>query len=312
MPNIGVCFVNPAPEVSPRFVIEMARKAEEIGLHSLWVNDRVTYDNLEPLTVLSAASAVTRKIKIGTSILLAALRHPVLLAKTAASIDFLSGGRLILGLGVGGSASEFDAVEVPFKGRGGRVAEQIQLMRRLWEGNPVTHEGRYFRLRNLNLGPKTIQDPCPPVWLGGAAEAALKRVGLIADGYICGTGSLKRFEAVWEKICGYAGDAGRNPGSIEKAGISYIAIDQNKSRAVAACEAYLKRYYGKVTIDVDDHTVFGPPAECVEKIARLFNKGLGTLILRVVKPELRQLDLLGAEVLPQLQGRPAAPRSFTG
>jgi alkanesulfonate monooxygenase SsuD/methylene tetrahydromethanopterin reductase-like flavin-dependent oxidoreductase (luciferase family) len=73
--------------------MEMARKAEEIGLHSMWVNDRITYDNLDPLTVLAAASAVTRKIKLGTSIFLAALRHPVLLAKTAASVDFLSGGR---------------------------------------------------------------------------------------------------------------------------------------------------------------------------------------------------------------------------
>jgi probable F420-dependent oxidoreductase len=280
--------------------MEMARKAEEVGFHSMWVNDRVTYDNLEPLTVLAAASAVTGKIKLGTSILLAALRHPVLLAKAAASVDFLSRGRLILGLGVGGSASEFDAVGVPFKSRGVRIDEQIHIMKRLWQGEIVNHDGRYFRLANLSTGPKATQNPSVPVWLGGSADAALKRVGRIADGFICGTGSLKRFEGVWEKVSTYALKAGRNPSSIEKAGISYVAIDHNKSRAVAACEAYLKRYYGKVTIDLEDHTVFGPPGECVEKIGRLFNKGLGTVILRVVKPDLAQLDLLGAEVLPQL------------
>jgi alkanesulfonate monooxygenase len=279
--------------------MEMARKAEEIGLHSMWVNDRITYDNLDPLTVLAAASAVTRKIKLGTSIFLAALRHPVLLAKTAASVDFLSGGRLILGLGVGGSSSEFDAVGIPFKGRGTRVAEQIHIMKRLWQGDAVNHDGRYFHLANLKVGPKAIQNPSPPVWLGGSADAALKRIARIADGFICSTGGLKRFEAIWEKISAYASEAGRNPRGIEKAGISYVAIDSNKSRAVAACEAYLKRYYGKVTIDLEDHTVFGSPAECVDKVGSLFNKGLDTLILRVVKPELSQLDLLGAHVLRQ-------------
>lgn len=248
------------------------------------------------------SSAVTQKINPGTSILLAALRHPALLAKTTASVDFLSGGRLILGIGVGGSASEFESVELPFKGRGARTAEQIKIMKGLWQGTTLNHEGRYFHLTNLNVGPRTIQNLPPPVWMGGSADVALKRVGRMADGYICGTGSLKRVDLVWEKICAYAAEAGRNHNGIEKAGISYIAIDEKKSRAVAACEAYLKRYYGKVTIDLEDHTVFGSAGECVDKIGSLFRKGLGTLILRVVKPELSQLDLLGAKVLPQLRG----------
>jgi len=300
MPNIGLCFVNPAPEVSSNFIAQMARKVEEVGLHSFWVNDRITYDNLEPLTVVSAAAAVTERIKVGTSILLAALRTPVLLAKTLASIDFLSGGRLIVGVGFGGSKSEFDAVEVPFKGRGTRAIEQITLMKRLWREEHVNHQGKYFDLADLTIGPQPTQLPHPPIWMGGSADMSLRRVGRMAEGYICGTPSLQRFPSVWEKISAYAVEAGRDPRTIEKAGITYIAIDEDKQRAIGACEAYLERYYGKITMDVEAHAVVGCLNECADRMAVIFEKGLNTLILRMVIPDLRQLDLLGEKVLTRL------------
>lgn len=279
----------------------MAQRAEEIGIHSFWVNDRITYDNLEPLTVIAAAAAVTQKIKLGTSILLAALRPPVLLAKTLASIDYLSGGRLIIGVGFGGSKSEFEAVEIAFDGRGSRAVEQIRLMKRLWHENHVDHQGRFFQVADLTIGPRPSQRPHPPIWMGGAADAVLRRVGRMADGYICGTGSLQRFPAVWEKISAYAVEARRDPSQIEKAGITYIAIDEDKRRAAAACEAYLKRYYGRVIVDIESQMAIGPPGACAEHLASIFEKGLNTLILRVIIPDLRQLDLLGEKVLTILE-----------
>ena len=93
MPNIGFCMVSPQPEIAPGHVVQVARKCEEIGLHSMWVLDRVVYDNLEPLTQLAAAAAVTSKIRLGTSVLLAALRPPALLAKSVATLDFISNGK---------------------------------------------------------------------------------------------------------------------------------------------------------------------------------------------------------------------------
>src|SRR5688572_30415644 len=101
MPNVGLCMVNPAPKIEPGYVTTTARKCEEIGLHSVWMLDRIVYDNLEPLTALAAAAAVTSKIRLGTSVLLAALRHPTLLAKTVGTLDFLSSGRVTLGIGFG-------------------------------------------------------------------------------------------------------------------------------------------------------------------------------------------------------------------
>lgn len=300
MPNIGLCFVNPAPEIDSTFVGRLAKRAEEIGLHSFWVNDRITYDNLEPTTVAAAAAAVTQRIKIGTSILLAALRSPVILAKTLASLDFLSHGRLIIGIGFGGSKSEFDAVEVLFKGRGARAMEQLRLMKRLWQEEHVNHHEKYFKVADLTIGPRPVQLPHPPVWMGGGADVVLRRVGRVANGYICGTASLRRFGNIWETICGYAAEAGRNPDDIEKAGISYLAIDKDKSHAMAACEAYLKRYYGSVNIDIETNAVIGPPEVCAESINSIFENGIKTLILRVVVPDLRQLDLLGERVLTKI------------
>ncbi len=141
----------------------MAKKCEEIGLHSFWVIDRIVYDNLEPLSVLASVAAVTEKIRIGTSILLAGLRHPALLAKTVATLDFLSNGRMTLGIGFGSRQNDFTAVGVPFAGRGSRAEETVRLIKRLWTEDGVNHQGRFFRVENLTIGPRPIQSPHPPL-----------------------------------------------------------------------------------------------------------------------------------------------------
>jgi probable F420-dependent oxidoreductase len=301
VPNIGICFIQSAREITPDFVPRLAAKTEELGLHSFWVNDRLTGEHFEPVAVLAAVTCVTNKIKLGTSVLLPVLRHPVPLAKSLATIDFLSDGRLIVGVGFGGSQREFDAVEIPFARRGTRAVEQIKLMKRLWRENHVEHRGNFFKTADLSVGPHTTQRPHPPVWMGGSADTVLKRVGALADGYICGTGSLKRFESIWEKIAAGAAAAGRDPASIHKAGITYLTIDQTKNRAKAACEEYLKSYYGKINLDVDVETILGSPNACAERLAALLARGFETVIFRLVIPDLVQLDLLAERVLPLLR-----------
>jgi probable F420-dependent oxidoreductase len=301
VPNIGICFIQSAREITPAFVPQLAAKAEEIGLHSFWVNDRLTGEHFEPITVLAAVTSITKSIKLGTSVVLPVLRQPVLLAKSLASIDFLSRSRLIVGVGFGGSQGEFDAVEVPFARRGARAVEQIQLMKRMWQDDHVSHYGKFFKAADLTIGPRPTQHPHPPIWMGGAADSVLKRVGAMADGYICGTASLKRFASVWEKIAVAAVENGRDPPGIHKAGISYLIIDENKSRAAAACEEYLKAYYGKINLDVESETVLGPPAACAERLHSLFARGIETIILRLVIPDLRQLDIFAQKVWPNLQ-----------
>jgi len=301
MGNIGLCFVNPAPQIEPGYVTSVAGKVEDMELHSLWVIDRIVYDNLEPLTLLAAAAAVTKKIRLGTSVLLAGVRHPVLLAKTVATLDFLSAGRVTLGIGFGSREYDFSAVEVPFEGRGSRAEEGVKLMKRLWTGEKVTHKGRFFQVEDVAIGPKPLQSPHPPIWTGGGAEIALKRAGRLADGYICGSSAIQNFPAVWEKVSGFALAAGRDPKKIEKAALTFMVIDDNKEKAVDACSAYLHRYYGKIRVDVEKTYLVGTPEACAEGIRAAFSKGLETLIIGAAIPDLKQLDLFGEKVLPMLK-----------
>ena len=300
MGKIGLAFVNPAPLTKPNSVVNFAKKCEEMEIHSFWTIDRIAYDNLEPLTILAAAAGATQKIRLGTSILMPALRHPALLAKTVATLDFVSNGRVILGVGYGSRESDFTAVEVPFERRGSRAVEAIGLMKRLWTEENVTHEGRFFKIQNLTIGPRPVQSPIP-IWGGGGAEVALKRAGTWANGFICGSSAIPEFSTTWEKVAGYARAAGRNPNDIEKAGLTFMAINDNKAKAVDAVAAYVTRYYGRLRGDIENTFLVGPPSACAERIGSFFSKGLDTLIIGTADPDPKQLDLFGEKVLPLLK-----------
>ncbi len=297
MGQIGLAFVNPAPLTKPNHVVNFAKRCEEMGLHSLWTIDRIAYDNLEPLTLLASAAAVTQKLRLGTSVLLGNTRHPSHLAKIIASIDFISNGRVTLGIGFGSRESDYKAVEIPFEKRGSRAVEQIQLIKRLWTEENVTHKGQFFQVENLTVGPRPIQKPHPPIWTGGSAEVALKRAGTWANGFICGSSAIPEFSVTWEKVAGYARAAGRNPNEIEKAGLTFMAINDNKAKAVETLAAYVTRYYGRVRGDLESTALVGSGAQCAERINSYFSKGLDTLIIGLADPDPRQLDLFGEKVL---------------
>ncbi len=300
MGKIGLAFVNPAPLTKPAYVINFAKKCEAMGIHSLWIIDRVAYDNLEPLTVLAAAAGVTEKIRLGTSVLLPALRHPALLAKIVATLDFISMGRVTLGVGFGSRENDFTAVELPYERRGTRAVEAIQLMRRIWTEDHVTHKGKFFDVQDLTIGPKPVQTSIP-IYAGGSAETALKRAGTWADGYICGSSGIADFPATWDKIASYAAAAGRSPSQIEKASLAFMAINEDNAKAVKAVEDYTMRYYGRIRTPVEPVSIVGSPDRCAEKIDYFFSKGLGTLIIGVADPDPRQLDLFAEKVLPKLK-----------
>ena len=300
MANIGLAFVNPAPLTKPDNVLAFAKKCEAMRLHSMWTIDRIAYDNLEPLTLLAAAAGATQKIRIGTSVLLPGLRHPALLAKSLATLDFISNGRVTVGVGFGSRQNDFTAVEVPFEGRGSRAVECVQLMKRLWTEDDVTHKGRFFSVQNLTLGPRPIQKPIP-IFAGGSAEVALKRAGTWANGFICGSSAIPEFSTTWEKIAQYARAAGRNPNEIEKAGLTFMAIDDNTSKAVETLNSYVMRYYGRLRGDLATTSLVGSAAAVAERIEAFLSRGLDTLIIGLADPDPRQLDLFGEKVLPLMK-----------
>ena len=300
MANIGLAWVNPAPLTKPENVVNFAKKCESMGAHSMWTIDRIAYDNLEPLTILAAAAGATERIRLGTSVLLANLRHPSHVAKIVATLDFVSNGRMTLGLGFGSRQSDYKAVEVPFEHRGSRAVEQVELMKRLWTEENVTHKGRFYNVENLSVGPRPVQKPHPPIWTGGSAEVALKRAGTWADGFICGSSAIAEFPATWEKISGYAKAAGRDPSKIAKASLTFMAINDDHAKAIKTVEDYVMRYYGRLRADVADTSLIGPPAAIIDRIGSFLSKGLDTLIIGLADPDPRQLDLFGEKVLPKV------------
>jgi probable F420-dependent oxidoreductase len=299
MGKIGLAIVSPAPLITPNYVVDFAKKCQAMGADSMWTIDRIAYDNLEPLTLLAAAAGATQRIRLGTSVLLGNLRHPSHLAKIVATLDFISNGRMTLGLGFGSRESDYKAVEVPFERRGSRAVEQVNLIKRLWTEKNVNHNGRFFNIENLTVGPEPIQKPIP-IWTGGSAEVALKRAGTWADGYICGSSAIPEFPQTWEKVAGYARAAGRNPDDIEKAGLTFMAIDEDCGRAVKTVENYMTRYYGKVRGEVASTSLVGSPSAIAERIDSFFSRGLDTLIIGVADPAPRQLDLFANKILPKI------------
>jgi probable F420-dependent oxidoreductase len=301
MGKIGLAFVSPAPLIKPEDVVTFAKKCEQMGVHSLWTIDRIAYDNLEPLTFLASAAAVTQKIRLGTSVLLGNTRHPSHVAKIIATIDFISNGRVTLGIGFGSRESDYKAVEVPFDKRGSRAVEQVKLIKRLWTEENVTHQGQFFHVENLTVRPRPIQRPHPPIWTGGSADVALKRAGTWANGFICGSSAIREFSATWEKVAGYARAAGRDPNDIEKAGLTFMAIDDDKTKAIEKVSAYVTRYYGRLRDDVESTHVVGSAQQCAKRIRESFDRGLDTLIIGVADPDSKQLDIFGDKVLPLLK-----------
>jgi probable F420-dependent oxidoreductase len=301
MANVGLAWVNPAPLTKPENVVSFAKKCEAMGLHSMWTIDRIVYDNLEPLTLLAAAAGATQKIRLGTSVLLGNTRHPTHLAKIIATLDFISTGRVTLGLGFGSRENDYKAVEIPFEHRGTRAVEQIQLVKRLWTEDKVTYKGKFYNVENLTVGPRPIQKPHPPIWTGGSAEVALKRAGTWANGFICGSSAIPDFSTTWEKVAGYARAAGRNPTEITKAGLTFMAINDDHAKAVKTVEDYVMRYYGRLRADVANTSLVGSGSAVADRIEAFLSRGLDTLIIGVADPDPRQLDLFGEKVLPQLK-----------
>jgi probable F420-dependent oxidoreductase len=299
MGKIGLAVVSAAPLITPNYVVNFAKKCEAMGADSMWTIDRIAYDNLEPLTVLAAAAGATQRIRLGTSVLLGNLRHPTHLAKNVATLDFISDGRVIMGLGFGSRESDYKAVEAPFEKRGSRAVEQVKLIKRLWTEENVTHHGRFFNVENLTIGPRPIQKPIP-IWTGGSAEVALKRAGTWADGYICGSSAIPEFSQTWEKVAGYARAAGRNPEDITKAGLTFMAVDEDHAKAVNTIGNYMTRYYGKVRGEVASTSLVGSPSAIAERIDSFLSRGLDTLIIGLADPDPRQLDLFGDKILPKL------------
>jgi probable F420-dependent oxidoreductase len=170
-----------------REIVDLVRLAETLGFDSAWVSEHHgSSDGYLPalLPTLAAFAAATERIKLGTGVLLAPFHHPLRLAEDAAVVDLISGGRLILGLGLGWREEEFRMFGIPIKERVRRTAETMEILRRAWTGERFSYEGRIFSFDQVRITPPPARAGGPPIWLAGSAEPAIRRAGRMADGYI--------------------------------------------------------------------------------------------------------------------------------
>ncbi|HKP19632.1 MAG TPA: TIGR03619 family F420-dependent LLM class oxidoreductase, partial [Gaiellaceae bacterium] len=171
----------------PAVFREVAARAEELGYDSIWAGDHISYRNpiLDIVVALSTFAAVTERITLGAGIVLLPLRHPSVVAKEFASLDYVSGGRVILGVGVGGEgAKDFEAVGVPVRERGARTDEALRALRALFGEQQASFGGRFFSFDGISIEPRPAQPGGPPLWVGGRSEAALRRAATLGDGWI--------------------------------------------------------------------------------------------------------------------------------
>jgi alkanesulfonate monooxygenase SsuD/methylene tetrahydromethanopterin reductase-like flavin-dependent oxidoreductase (luciferase family) len=231
--DIGIGLPNTVPDTEGRTLIDWARHAEEAGFSTLGTIGRLVYPNYEELVALSAAAAVTSQIRLTTGVLLAPLyTNSALFAKQAASLDRLSGGRLVLGLGLGGREDDFAASGVGTQGRGQRLEEQIAMMKRVWSGEEFGYAGA--------IGPPPARRGGPEIILGGATEATFDRVARIADGWIMGGGTPDMFAQAAAGVDRAWQDAGR-AGRPRKLTLAYFGLGPE---ARSQAEGYLLHYYG--------------------------------------------------------------------
>jgi probable F420-dependent oxidoreductase len=224
-------------------LVAQARLAESLGLDSVWAGDSpVTRPRADPLLLLAAVAQATERVHLGTAVLLPSLRHPILLAHQLATLDRLSGGRLIAGMGGGfpnrHTRAQFSALGIDFAGRTSRLEETIEVLRRLWSGQAVTHRGAHFAFEDVRLAPRPARPGGPPIWLAGGNGPALRRVARLADGWLPYPPQATTY-AEEHRIIGRA--AATRP--ITPALYATLCLDEDPERAHRRLRESIERYY---------------------------------------------------------------------
>jgi alkanesulfonate monooxygenase SsuD/methylene tetrahydromethanopterin reductase-like flavin-dependent oxidoreductase (luciferase family) len=228
-------------------LLYLAARAEALGYDSVWVGDSLlARPRHEPLTLLAGVAGRVRRVELGTAVLLPALRNPVLLAHQVATLDQVSEGRLILGVGFAADRpnirAEFAAAGVPFDKRIGRMMEGLRLCRALWTGQAITWEGRW-QVADGVLAPTPHRPGGPPLWIGGNLPASLERAGKWFDGWFPIAPDAATFARQWAEVKGIAVAAGRDPAALSGAMYLTVSVDEDAGRAEARLDGFLERYY---------------------------------------------------------------------
>ncbi len=308
--RIGVGFGGwPFPEKDPQQLFDYVDACEELDIDSIWLSDRIVSSalNMEPVVALAFVAARTKKLKFGTSVLALPLRNPTVLAKEIATLDFLSGGRSLPGVGIGTEEDrEYEACGVKRVQRAGRTDEAIQVMRRLWTEDGVTFHGKYFTLNDVTVQPKpSFPGGLPPIWIGGRSEAALRRAARLGDGWIVSQAPPDEVKVGIEKIKSMMEEFEREEPIEEDhygALFSFCIADTKEEAEKLAAPYMLRR---RADIDYRAFSALGTADDVRRLLERYIDAGATKFVARPACPPammMEQLAALGSQVVAEYHG----------
>ena len=238
---------------------------------------------------------------LGTAVLLLSMRNAPELARRLSSLDHFAGGRVHLGVSLGGRPGEYPGLGLDQSERVARLRENILVLRALLRGGPVSHEGRFYSLENAAVRPASPQPGGIPISMGGHAEPVLRRTGELADGWIGGPFTPPdAYRACWEQVLAHAEAFGRDPSSLEAGKLVYVAVDDNRERALASLTPFLHAYYGAAR-NPEDFAVYGPADHVVAELQAFVDAGARTFMLGVPSLDVGHLERIAANVAPRLR-----------
>jgi alkanesulfonate monooxygenase SsuD/methylene tetrahydromethanopterin reductase-like flavin-dependent oxidoreductase (luciferase family) len=314
--QIGVLLPTREAVMSGRFetasILTLAERIEAAGYDSIWAGDSIlARPRFEPLTLLAAVAARTRRARLGTAVLLPALRHPLVLAHLVATLDRLAEGRLLLGVGIAPDSPavrrEFEAAGTPFAQRVGRLEESLAICRALWSDageDGVTYWGRYWSLTGARLLPTPHRAGGPPIWMGGEVEAATRRAGRLAEAWLPNSVTPEAWAEGWARVQEAASNERGATASLTPALYTTLHIGRDTRSAEEALRRFVESYYGAPYEAIARVQGFhgGDAASCLERLQRFVKAGVRHIVLRFGGgDQAEQLERATRELLPRLK-----------
>jgi probable F420-dependent oxidoreductase len=290
--------------VDMEHIRRFATRAETLGYDSLWLQERVIgdFNILEPVTLLSYVAAITATLRLGTSVMLLPLRNPIQLAKAYSTLDVMSGGRAVMGVGLGGGhlGSHEDVFGYTREGRVTRFTEAVKVMKLLWSEPRASFRGRYWNFKDISMEPKPMQKPHLPVIFGGHHENALRRAVRYADGWMgAGSSSAASFTRESIRIRDFLDQAKRDAATFHFAKRVYLAVDNDKARGERRIMEWFAKRYKNADLG-PKVSIWGSSAECTEKIQTLVDAGAQQIIFNPMFDEMEHLEICAKEIMPHL------------
>jgi probable F420-dependent oxidoreductase len=300
LPQIG--FSDGQPGWTPARLIEYARHAEQLGFDRICVNDHLVFPRpwLDGLAALALVLPYTERAELMSTVALPVVRGPVALAKTLASLDVLSGGHVVAGVGPGSSPRDYEAVGLPFDDRWRRLDESIKLLRGLWGGPPFS--GRFYSSEGVVLEPKPLRPGGPPIWIGSwGSDAGLRRVARLADGWLASAYNTEPhiFREALERLKERLVAEGKGQDSFPNAlATAWTYVTEDAAKAERVITDVIAPMTGRDVDELRRRLLVGPAESCVEKLAAYRDAGLQAVFIWPVADELEQLGLFAERVAP--------------